>query len=336
MNLQGRSSGISAIPRVAAGVVAVVIASTACAQTSRDTTPYPARSIRLIVPQSAGGSTDLAARGIAQKLSDALHQPIVVDNRPGAGSVVGTDITAKATPDGYTLLVVAASFTSSPSLYKKLPYDAVRDFAGVTQLAALPHVLLVQPSLPAKSVADLIALAKAKPGQLNYATGGVASASDMATHLFMHMTGTRMVNVPYKGGAPALTAMLGGECHLNLATISNALPHAKSGKLRALGVSTLKRSIAVPELPTIAEAGVPGYDFSSWIGLLAPAKTPKPVVAKLSSETAKVVQSAEVKNALLRDGLEAAGTSPGEFDMLIRSEVAKWAQVVKAAKIEVQ
>ncbi|HUP93514.1 MAG TPA: tripartite tricarboxylate transporter substrate binding protein [Burkholderiales bacterium] len=295
---------------------------------------YPTKPIRIIVPQSAGGSTDLAARVVTQRLSDALGQPIVVDNRPGAGSLNGTETVAKAPPDGYTLLVVAASFTINPALHERLPFDPVRDFAPVTRLAALPHILVVHPTLPVKSVKELIALAKAKPGELNYASSGIATSTHLAAELFKHMTGTDMVQVPFKGGAPGVVGLLSGQVQLYFATISTALPHVKSGKIRALAVTTAKRSVVAPEYPTIAEAGVPGYEHASWIGMLAPAKTPAPVVALLNVESAKVVHMQETRALLLRDGLEPVGDTPQEFTAVVKQEVAKWMKVVKAAGIK--
>lgn len=297
---------------------------------------YPAKPIRIVVPQSAGGSTDLVARVVTQRLDNALKQSIVVDNRPGAGSINGTDLVAKAPPDGYTLLAVAASFTITPSLRHKLPFDPVRDFSPVSQLAILPHVLVLHPSVQAKSVKELIALAKARPGELNCASSGVGTSTHLAVEQFMYMTGTKMLVVPYKGGAPGTTALLGGQVQVYFATISTALPHIKSGKLRALAVTSAKRSSVTPELPTVAEAGVAGYEHSSWVGLLAPAKTPRPVIEILQREITKIVQSPEVKALFLRDGLEAVGNSPREFDAIIRAEIAKWQKLVKAAGIPVE
>jgi tripartite-type tricarboxylate transporter receptor subunit TctC len=299
-------------------------------------TNYPSKPIRIIVPQSAGGSTDLAARVVTQRLSEALGQTLVVDNRPGAGSLNGTETVAKAPADGYTLLAVAASFTINPSLHEKLPFDPVRDFAPITRLAALPHILVVHPSLPVKSVKDLIALAKAKPGELNYASSGVATSTHLAAELFKHLTGTDMVQVPFKGGAPGVVGLLSGQVQLYFATISTALPHVKSNKIRALAVTTGKRSIVAPEFPTIAEAGVPGYEHASWIGLLAPARTPRAVVSRLHMESIKVINMPEVQTVLLRDGLEPVGDDPVEFSHTVRNEVAKWMKVVKAAGIKPQ
>jgi tripartite-type tricarboxylate transporter receptor subunit TctC len=290
--------------------------------------------VRLIVPQSAGGSTDVVARVIAQRMTETLKQHVIVDNRPGAGSLNGTELVAKAAPDGHTVLVVAASFTINPAIRKDLPFDPVRDFTPVSQLVTLPHILVVHPSVPVDNVKALIALAKAKPGVLNYGISGIATSTHMAGELFMYMTGTRMVSIPYKGGAPGMTALLGGEVQLYFATISTAIPHIRSGKLRALGVTTLKRSVAAPEFPTLSEAGVPGYEHSSWVGMLAPARMPQSIVSRLGAESSKAVQIAEVRTLLLRDGLEAVGSSPAEFDRIIRTEVAKWAKVAKAANIK--
>jgi tripartite-type tricarboxylate transporter receptor subunit TctC len=300
------------------------------------TPAYPTRPVRVIVPQSAGGSTDLAARIVVQRMGEAMGQTFVVDNRPGAGSLNGTETVAKAAPDGYTLLCVAASFSINPSLHEKLPFDPVRDFAPITRLAALPHILVVHPTVPVKNVKDLIALAKAKPGELNYASSGVATSTHLAAELFRHMTGTDMVQVPFKGGAPGMVGLLSGQVQLYFATISTALPHVKSGKLRALAVTSAKRSIVVPEYPTIAEAGVPGYEHASWVGVLAPATTPPAILGALHAQAVKALGRDDVKGPLLRDGLEPVGDSPQEFARLIRNEVAKWMKVVKAAGIKPQ
>jgi tripartite-type tricarboxylate transporter receptor subunit TctC len=297
---------------------------------------FPTHPIRLIVPQSAGGSTDLAARAVTQKLSEVLKQNVVVDNRPGAGSINGTEIVAKALPDGHTLLAVAASFTITPALVAKLTYDPVRDFTPVTQLADLAHVLVMHPSVPAKSVKDLIALGKSRPGALNYASSGIGTSTHMAAELFLYMTGTQMVNVPYKGGAPAMVAMLGGQCQVNFATSSTALPHIKAEKLRALAVTTGQRSVFLPELPTVAEAGVPGYAHSSWVGVLAPARTPRSIIDRLNSELARTVQLPEIKKLLAAEGLEALGNSQKQFEEVIRTESERWRKLVKTAGIKAE
>jgi tripartite-type tricarboxylate transporter receptor subunit TctC len=332
--VRGSRHSCSSIRTAVFSALLLVTVPTSPRALAADTTDYPTKSIRVIVPQSAGGSTDLAARVVALRLTDVMNQTLVIDNRPGAGSLNGTETVAKAPPDGYTLLCVAASFSINPSLHEKLPFDPIRDFAPITRLAALPHILVVHPTLPVKNVKELIALAKAKPGTLNYASSGVATSTHLATELFKHMTGTDMVQVPFKGGAPGMVGLLSGQVQLYFATISTALPHVKSGKVRALAVTTAKRSIVAPEYPTVAEAGVPGYEHASWIGLLAPARTPAGIVTRLQTESAKAVEHPDVKDHLLRDGLEPVGDTPQAFAAVIKSEVSKWRTVVKAAGIK--
>jgi tripartite-type tricarboxylate transporter receptor subunit TctC len=322
-------------PAAAAALITVFVAQSFYSAAA-SAQAYPSRPIRIVVPQSAGGSTDFVARAVAQRLAESLNQNVVVDNRPGAGSLHGTDLVAKSAPDGHTLLVVAGSFTINPSLRQNLPFDPVRDFAPITQLVSLPHILVVHPSVPAKTVKELIALARARPGELNYGSSGVATSTHLAAELFLHLTGTRMVNVPYKGGAPGMTALLGGQVQLYFATISTALPHIRAGKLRALGVTSAKRSTAAPEFPTIAEAGVPGYQHTSWVGMLAPAKTPQPIVAQLNAEVVKILESPQMKALLLRDGLEADTSTPEEFARDIRAQIEKWKKLIEAAGIKAE
>jgi tripartite-type tricarboxylate transporter receptor subunit TctC len=294
---------------------------------------WPTRPVRLVVPQSAGGSTDLVARPLAQHLSAALGQPVLVDNRPGAGSVIGTEIVARAVPDGHTLLVIAASFTATPALHARLPFDSLRDFAPVALLSAFPNLLVVHPSLPVRSVQELIALARAKPGALNYGTSGAATGTHMSMELFMHMTGTRMTHIPYKGGAPSVQGLLTGEVQVNMATISTALPQVRAGKLRALAVTGAKRSSVVPDLPTVAEAGVPKFEYASWTGMLAPARTPESVIARLNVEAVRAVGMPEMRALLAAEGAEPVGSTPAQFAAQIRTEVARWSDLVRAAKI---
>jgi tripartite-type tricarboxylate transporter receptor subunit TctC len=295
---------------------------------------YPTRPIRLVVPQSPGGSTDQVARPLARQLGEALGQPVVVENRAGAGSVIGTDIVAKAAPDGYTLLAVAASFTISPSLYKQLPYDVERDFAPITMVSAFPNILVVHSSLPVTSVSELFSYLKKNPGEANYSSSGIGTGTHLSMELLKHLAGIDLVHVPYKGGAPSVNALLGGEVQVTLATISTALPHVKSGRLRALAVTSRQRVSALPEVPTLAESGVPGYEYSSWIGLLAPAKTPRAVVEKLGAEAARAARTPEMKAVLALEGAEPVGSSPDEFASLIRAELGRWSKLVAASGIK--
>jgi tripartite-type tricarboxylate transporter receptor subunit TctC len=315
------------------GLAIVGIACSALANAQANTA-YPTRPVRIIVPQSAGASTDLTARVIAQKLGPALGQTIVVDNRPGAGSIIGTDMVAKATPDGHTLLVVASSITLNPSLHKNLPFDPIRDLAPITQLSAFPNLLTVHPTVPIKTVKDLIALAKAKPGSINYGSSGAATGTHLSAELFKYMTGIDMVHVPYKGGGPAVQALMGGQVQLNFATIVSVLPFVRAGKLRGVAVTTIKRSPSAPDIPTIAESGVPGYDHGPWNGFLAPAKTPRPIIARLNQETARILQLPETRTVFQNEGAEPVGNTPEEFGAIIKTETAKWAKVIQAAGIK--
>lgn len=311
----------------------IAVLGLACGAAALAQSNYPTRPIRIIVPQSPGASTDLTARLIGQRLSTALGQPVIVDNRPGAGSIIGTDLVAKATPDGYTLLVVASSITLNPTLHKNLPFNPVRDLAPITQLSSFPNMLTAHPSLPVKNVKELIALLKAKPGTINYGSSGTATGTHLSAELFKYMTGTDMVHVPYKGGGPAVQALLAGQVQLNFATIVSVLPHVKAGKLRAIAVTTLKRSPSLPEVPTIAESGVPGYDHGPWNGFLAPARTPSEVIGRLNRETAQILHLPEVKSIFVNEGAEPVGNKPEEFGAIIRNETAKWAKVIQAAGI---
>ncbi len=297
---------------------------------------YPSRPIRVIVPQSAGGSTDVAARVLTDRLTEVLKQNIVVDNRPGAGSLNGTETVAKSAPDGYTLLIIAASLTITPAIQTNLPFDPERDFAPITQLVDLPHVITLHPNVAAKSVGDFVSLLKAKPGQIAAGFSGIGTSTHLAIELFQYMTQTKMLLVPYKGGAPAMTALLGGEVQVNFATSSTVLPHVRSGKLRALAVTGAKRSTAMPELPTVAESGVKGYQHASWVGMLAPAKTPKPVIDRLHAESVKILGRDEIKKVLLKQGLETEGNTPKEFAENIRREIVQWKNLVRTAGIKMQ
>lgn len=300
-----------------------------------DVANYPSRPIRIVVPQSPGGSTDLTARLVAQRLNEAFKQAAVVDNRPGAGSTSGTEIVARAAPDGHTMLVVASSFTINPALYTKLSYDPIRDFAPITQLSRFPNLLAAHPSLPVKTLGDVIALAKAKPGTLNYASAGTGTGTHMSAELLKQMTGIDIVQVPFKGGGPAAIAAMGGQTQLIVGTTVGTLPFVRSGKLRAIAVTSAKRSAAAPDIPAMSET-VPGYDHEPWNGLFAPAKTPSAIVAKINAEVVRALQTPEVKKVFANEAGEAVGSSPAEFAAMIRAESAKWAKVVKAAGIKIE
>lgn len=308
-----------------------------CAQAPAQTAGgFPSRPIRIIVPQSPGASTDLTARLIAQRLSDAYKQPVVVDNRPGAGTMIGTELVTRATPDGHTLLVVAAGITVNPSIYKRVPYDTARDLAPVSQLTRFANMLAAHPSFPGKTLQDVIAAAKAKPGVVSYASAGVGSGTHMSMELLKTMTGVDLLHVPYTGGGPAVTATIGGQVQLNIGTTVGVLPHVRSGKLRAIAVTSAKRTPAAPDVPTFAESGVPGYDHAPWNGLFAPAKTPQPLIAKLHADVARALQTPEVQKVFAGEGVEVVASKPEEFAALIRGELALWPKVVKAAGIKVE
>jgi tripartite-type tricarboxylate transporter receptor subunit TctC len=269
-------------------------------------------------------------------LNEALGVSVVVDNRGGAGGTIGTDIVSKAPPDGHTLLVNNISLAVNATLYEKLPYDTLKDLAPVTLLGGQPNVLVVHPSVPAGSVKELIALARAKPGQTVYGTGGVGTAGHLATEMFMMMTKTQMVHVPYKGLGPALTDLMGGRLQVIISTLASALPQVKSGKLRPLAVTTVERSTFFPQLPTMSEAGVPGYDFSTWYGLLVPGRTPASTVGRLNGVSVKILQSPALKDQFAAQGLEAVSTSSAEFGGFLQYEVAKWGKVIKTAGIKAE
>jgi tripartite-type tricarboxylate transporter receptor subunit TctC len=298
---------------------------------------WPAKPIRYIVPFPPGGATDIIARAVAGEISKTLGQQVVIDNRGGAGGNIGTDIVAKAAPDGYTILMgTVGTHGINVSLYSKLPYDAVRDFAPVTLVATVPNVLVVHPSVPVKSVKELIAYAKANPGKLNFASSGNGTSIHLSGELFKTMTGVSMVHIPYKGSAPALADLLGGQADLMFDNLPPSLPHIKSGRLHALAVTTARRSAAMPDLPTMAEAGVPGYESGSWFGVLAPAGTPKDIVNRLNAEIVKALAVPEIRERLQAQGAEPVGNTPEQFAAFIRSEITKWAKVVKdsGAKID--
>jgi tripartite-type tricarboxylate transporter receptor subunit TctC len=286
----------------------------------------------MLVGFAAGGGTDTTARAIGGPLSDALGQQIIVDNRPGAAGNIAADITAHSVPDGYTILMgTIAALAINPSLYEKLPFDPIKDFEPISLAVSSMNVLVVHPSVAAKNVKELIALAKAQSGKLTYGSSGVGGAGHLAGVLFDQLAGTKMIHVPYKGGAPAMIALVSGEVNLVFATAETAVPQVKAGKIRALGVTTAKRSALLPDLPTIAEGGLSGYEANNWYGLLAPAKTPAAIIERLNREVVKVLNMPKVKEQLFRSGLDASPSTPKEFSAYIKSEMAKWSKVVKAS-----
>jgi len=295
---------------------------------------YPTRPIHMIVPYPPGGGTDIVARVITEPLGQALGQPIVIDNRGGAAGNVGTEAAARATPDGYTMLFTLSSHTINPKLYAKLPFDVEKDFVPIGLAANIPQILVANPSLPVNNVQELIAYAKANPGKLNFASVGTGSPGHIAGELFKLKTGVDIVHVPYKGGGPAVTDTLGGQVQLLFVSMPAAWQFVKAGRLKAFAVTSDKRSVVAPDIPTLAEAGVPDCVVNSWYGALVPAKTPPAAVAKLAAALAKVVQSSDVKERLLLQGAEATTSTPQEFDALIRDELAKWDYVIRAAKIK--
>ena len=294
---------------------------------------YPARPVRLIVPSSPGGGTDITARLIAPKLSEYLGQQVVVENRPGAGTMIGGEAVARAAPDGYTLLMGISTLAINPAIYRKVPYDALRDFVPVSQAVSLSNILVTHPSLPPRNVRELIAFARARPGQINYASAGVGTSPHLSMALFLSMTGLKMEHVPYKGSGPGVIDLVAGHVPVMMPNMLSALPHIKAGRLRAHGVTGVKRASGAPEIPTIAEAGVPGYEAVQWYGVLAPAGTSREIVAKLHGAVVRAVQNADVKARFLADGADPVGSSPEEFAAYIRAETAKWAKVVKDAGI---
>jgi tripartite-type tricarboxylate transporter receptor subunit TctC len=316
------------MPRKLLALALALTAGAACAQT------YPSKAVRLVVPFLAGGSTDIVGRTVAQKLSEMWGQQVFVDNRPGGGTTIGTDMVAKAAPDGYTLLVTPAPFTINPSLLAKLPYDALTDFAPVTLINTTPLVMVVHPGVPAKNVKELIALAKAKPGKLNFGSSGTGGSNHLAGELFDAMAGVKMVHIPYKGNAGALTDIVGGHLDLVYNGITSAVSLVRGGKLRALAVTSLQRSAALPDVPTLDESGLKGFEAVAWNGLSAPAKTPRDVIMKINADVIKIVNSPELKERLKADGSDPVGNSPEQYAAFLRNEITKWAKVIKFANVK--
>ncbi len=309
---------------------ATVASSAATAQA------WPSKPVTLIVPFAAGGTTDVLARSLAEKLQQSLGQPVIVESKPGAGATLGADYVAKSKPDGYTLLVGAVHHTIAPSVYKKLSYDFQKDLAPITEIALVPNVLVVNAATPAKTVAELVALLKAQPGKHNYGSNGNGTAQHLIGTQFEQLTGTDFAHVPYKGSGPLATDLLGGQITMSFDTITPVLPHIKAGKLRPLAVTTAKRSSALPDVPTLDEAGLKGFNIGTWFGVLAPAATPKDIVARLNSEMVKVIQSADFRKRMAEIGAEPIGNSSEQMAAQIRSETEKFAKLVKDAKVVIE
>lgn len=310
---------------ITSSAILLGIAATAChAQT------YPNKTIRMVVPIAAGGGTDTMARLISQKLSEQMNVTVFVDNRPGAGTVIGTEYFSKTPPDGYTLMTVAPEFSIQPSL-RKVPYDPIKDFSFITQLTSGQYFLTTHPTVPVKTAKQFIALAKARPGQVTFASSGNGSANHLAGVLFQHMTGTKMIHVPYKGAGPAGVALLGGEIDFMFSNVASAIPYVQAGKLRAIASTGEKRSGVTPDVPTITESAVPGFVVTGFFIMMAPAGTPRDIISKVNGEAVKALQSTAFKERLAALGLDAVGSSPEESTKFIQAEIAKWAPVVKSS-----
>ena len=306
------------------------VASGACGQS------YPNKAIRLVIPYPPGGGSDTIARPLVQKLAESVGQQVIIDNRGGAGGNVGMEFVARAAPDGYTLVIaLTAQLAVNPALYRKLPYDPVKDYEPVIFLGNGAYLLTVHPSLPARSVKELIALAKARPDQLTYASSGNGSGAHLCSALFDLLAGIKLVHVPYKGGGPALVDLIAGHVQVLFATPVASIPHIQSGRVRALAVSTAKRTVGLPDLPTVAEAGVPGYDSGVWYGVLAPAATPREITMRLNAEINRVLSQPDYRNLLVQNGIDPVGGPPEELARFIRSELVKWAKVVREAGVKI-
>ena len=295
---------------------------------------YPAKPVRIVVPSSAGGGTDIVARIVAPELSKRLGQQVIIDNRPGAGTMIGIEIAAKSPPDGYTLLMGLSTLAINSALYKKVPYDPVKDFAPVTVAVSSASIIVVHPSVPARTVKELIAFARARPGQMNYASAGSGTYPHMTMELFLSMAKLKMVHIPYKGTGPAMIDIVAGHTSVMAATILTGMPQIRAGRLRPLGISSAARSAIAPEIPTVSEAGLPGFESVQWYGLLAPAQTPQEIVTRLHAEMARILQQPEVKERFAGDGADPVGNTPDEFARYIQSELVKWAKVAREAGIK--
>jgi tripartite-type tricarboxylate transporter receptor subunit TctC len=294
---------------------------------------YPEKPVRLLIPFPPGGGTDVLARAVQDKLEAALGASVIIDNRGGAGGTIGCTLAARADPDGYTLLFTSASFTFSPSLYKDLPYDAIKDFKPITMFASTPSILVVHPSMPVKSVKELLALARKRPSEINYSSAGRGSNLHLTTELFKYMAKINLTEVPYKGGGPAQIALVSGEVQVMLPAFQQAIPFVKSGLMRALAVSTKQRTPALPDVPTIDESGVPGYDKAAWFGLFAPAAVPESIITYVYQAVIKVLKNPDIVKRLAAEGAVAVANPPAEFDAFVRFEIAQWAKLIRDMKL---
>ncbi|MDB5867605.1 MAG: tripartite tricarboxylate transporter substrate binding protein [Betaproteobacteria bacterium] len=323
-NTRSATQVLPVLPRAGMVVLAMLVSGAVFGQT------YPTRPIRMVVPFSAGaGVTDIMARLVGQHLGAGIGQQVVIDNRPGAGGIPGTEVVARAAPDGYTLLMTNVALAVNPYLYPKLPYDAVKDFTPVTMVNSAPLLLVVHPTIAAKSVKELVAYAKSHPGQLNYGSGGVGSTPHLSGELFKSIAGIDAVHVPYKGGAPALTDLVGGQLSFMIENVPGTMPFVRAGKLRALAITSSKRSPLEPSLPTMAEAGVPGYEVIGWNGIVAAKGTPPAIVSRLHTEVARILRTPEVRQRLAALGAEPVGNTPDEFGAFIKAEMARWGKIIK-------
>jgi tripartite-type tricarboxylate transporter receptor subunit TctC len=314
----------------------LVLASICTLASGADAQKYPAKPVRMVVPFAPGGGTDVIARYLASGLTESFSRQVVVDNRGGANGIIGTEIVARAAPDGYTLIFVSSPHSINPSLYAKLPYDTLRDFAPISMVATSPYVLVIHPSVPANNLKELIALAKARPDQITYGSGGSGSSAQLAAELFNQMAGVKLREIPYKGAGPALLAVVAGESSLVFGNALTVKPHIQSGRVRALGIASRKRSPSAPELPTIAEAGVPGYHAEAVLGLLAPARTPRAIVDRINAEVHKTMRMPAAVDAMDRLGVDIELTTPEEFGRVIASEMQRWGKLIRALNLKVQ
>ena len=313
--------------------VAMILAASLPLSSAAQSAPWPNRPIKFVVPFAPGGVADVVVRTITPKLSEALGQPVIVENKGGAGGTLGTEQVAHAKPDGYTFVTPAASHATTPGLYTKLSFDPVKDFAAVTQIATVPYLLVVNRTVPANTVQEFIAYAKANPDKLVYGSAGNGSSNHLAGELFQSMSGTQLVHSPYKGSGPAMVDVIAGHINFMFDAVNTSVQHIKSGQIRALGVGTLKRSRLMPDVPTISESGLAGFEAVTWVGVLAPAGTPKEIVNRLSQEIVKVLQMPDVQERLSSQGAEPVGSTPEQFDAYVRAEIDKWGNVIRKAKI---